>query len=48
LQGGTVGNEGAVGQADAQGGADLGTFLGKAVVVLAVDVPRQDEVVLEA
>ena len=47
LQGGAIGHQSAVGQTDAQGGADLRTFNGERVVVLAVDVAGEHQVVLE-
>ena len=47
LKGSAVSHQRAIRQADAEGGADLGAFDGKAVVVLAVDVAGQHQVVLE-
>ena len=47
LQGGAVRHQRAIRQADTQRGADLGAFDGERVVVLAVDVAGQNEVVLQ-
>ena len=47
LQGGAIGHQSTVGQTNAQGGADLRTFNGERVVVLAVDVAGEHQVVLE-
>ena len=47
LQGGAIGHQSAVGQTDAQGGADLCTFNGERVVVLAVDVASENKVVFQ-
>ena len=48
LQRGTVGHQRAVRQTDTQGGADLRTFNSKAVVVRAVNVTGDHQVVLKA
>ena len=47
LQGGTVSDQSAVGQTDTQCRTDLGTFNSEAVVVLAVHVAGDHQVVLE-
>ena len=47
LQGGTVGHQSAVGQADTQGRTDFCTVDSKAVIVLAVHVAGDHEVVLQ-
>jgi hypothetical protein len=47
LQGGTVSNQSAVGQTDTQCGANFGTFNGEAVVVLAVHVTGQNQVIFQ-
>ena len=47
LERSAIGHQRTVGQTDAEGGADLRAFDGEAVVVLAVDVAGEDEVVLK-
>ena len=47
LEGSTVGHESAVRQADTQRGADLGAFDGVGIVVLAVHIAGQHEIVFK-
>jgi hypothetical protein len=47
LQGGTVSHQRAIGQADTEGCANLGTFNSEGVVVLAVYVTGDYQVVLK-
>ena len=47
LQGGAIGHQSTVGQTNAQGGADLRTFNGERVVVLAINISSKNQVVFQ-